>query len=119
MSIVGKIALVTGAAQGIGRGIALRLAKDGADVAIVDLDEDKPRAVADEVRAVGRRATTYRADVGNREEVFAAVDHAEMELGGFDVMVNNAGIASIQPLADVSPQGVRPDVQDQRRGCPS
>jgi len=103
MSTAGKVALVTGAGQGIGRAIALRLARDGADIAIVDLDDEKMRGVADEVRAAGRKATTFLADVSSRDEVFAAVDHAERELGGYDVMLNNAGIAQIQPIADVSP----------------
>lgn len=104
MSINGKVALVTGAGQGIGRGIALRLAKDGADIAIVDLKEDKTKSVAEEVKALGRKATTFKADVSKRDEVYAAIDHAEKELGGFDIMVNNAGIAQIQPLADVTPE---------------
>jgi len=57
MSINGKVALVTGLGQGIGRAIALRLANDGADIAIADLHEEKMRSVADEVKAVGRKAT--------------------------------------------------------------
>lgn len=104
MSISGKIALVTGAGQGIGRAIALRLAADGANVAIVDIKSDKMEQVADEVRKAGRKATTFKADVTKREDVFAAVDHAEKELGGFDIMVNNAGIASIQPISEVTPE---------------
>ncbi len=100
--IDGKVALVTGAAQGIGRGIALRLAKDGAHIAVVDMDEDKMRKVADEVRAIGRKATTFKADVSDREQVFAAVEHAEKELGGFDIIVNNAGIANIKPMLEVT-----------------
>ena len=103
MTISGKVALVTGAGQGIGRAIALRLANDGADIAIVDVNEEKMTAVADEVREAGRRSTTFMADVTRRDDVYAAVDHAEKELGGFDIIVNNAGIASIQPLADVTP----------------
>ncbi len=106
MSIDGKVVLVTGAGQGIGRAIALRLAKDGADVALVDLNDDKTNAVADEVRTIGRKTTTFKADVSRRDEVYAAVDHAERELGGFDVMVNNAGIAQVQPLSDVTPEEV-------------
>ena len=58
------------------------------------------------VRALGRKATTFKADVTKRDDVYAAVDHAEKELGGFDVMVNNAGIAQVKPLADVTPEEV-------------
>lgn len=107
MRIDGKVALVTGAGQGIGRAIALRLAKDGAHVAIADLNEEPMEAVAEEVRRGGREATTFKADVSRREEVFAAVDHAEKELGGFDIMVNNAGIAQIAPLLDVRPESAQ------------
>ncbi len=95
MSISGKVALVTGAGQGIGRAIALRLANDGADIAVVDLNEEKTGTVADEVRAVGRKATVFKADVSNRDDVYAAVAHAEKELGGFDIIVNNAGMAQL------------------------
>jgi len=102
--IDGKVVLITGAGQGIGRAIALRLAKDGANVAIVDVNADKMQTVADEVRKIGRKATTFKADVTKRDEVQAAVDHAEKQLGGFDVIVNNAGIAQVQPLADVTPE---------------
>lgn len=106
MSITGKVALVTGGGRGIGRAIALRLAKDGADIAIADLNEEEASAVVDEVRAVGRKATGFRANVSNREEVYAAIDHAEKELGGFDIIVNNAGIANVQPLLEVTPEEV-------------
>jgi len=102
--IDGKVVLITGAGQGIGRAIALRLAKDGAHVAIVDLNADKMQTVADEVKKIGRKATIFKADVTQRDEVHAAVDHAEKQLGGFDVIVNNAGIAQVQPLADVTPE---------------
>lgn len=106
MSINGKVVLVTGAAQGIGRGIALRLAKDGADIALVDLKADKLQDVANEIKALGRKASIFSADVSKRDAVYAAIDHAEKELGGFDVMVNNAGIAQVKPLADVLPEEV-------------
>ncbi len=106
MKLEGKVALVTGAGQGIGRAIALRLADDGADIAVAEIDEAKARAVADEVRALGRNATHVRADVSSRDQVYAAIDHTLEALGGFDIMVNNAGIAQVQPIADVTPAEV-------------
>ncbi|WP_193014671.1 acetoin reductase [Proteus sp. FME41] len=104
MALNGKVILVTGAAQGIGRGIALRLAKEGADIALVDLKADKLADVAKEIEALGRKTTTFAADISHRDDVFAAVDHAEKALGGFDVMINNAGIAQVKALADVTPE---------------
>jgi meso-butanediol dehydrogenase / (S,S)-butanediol dehydrogenase / diacetyl reductase len=104
VKISGKVALITGAAQGIGRSIALRLADDGADIVIVDVNEGKIRAVSDEVKARGRNATFFRADVTKRDDVYAAVAHAKEALGGFDIMVNNAGIAQVQPILEVTPE---------------
>ncbi|MCZ4563895.1 acetoin reductase [Rhodococcus sp. IEGM 1401] len=99
--------LVTGAGQGIGRAIALRLANDGHDIALVDLAEDKIAGVADEVRETGSKATTFVADVSDRDQVFAAVEHTHEALGGFDVIVNNAGIAQVAPLDDVRPEDTK------------
>lgn len=101
-----KVALVTGSAQGIGRGIALRLASDGFDIALVDLKADKLHAVAKEIEALGRKTSVFAADVSDRDQVYAAIDHAETELGGFDVIVNNAGIAQVKPIDDVLPEDV-------------
>jgi meso-butanediol dehydrogenase/(S,S)-butanediol dehydrogenase/diacetyl reductase len=104
--LTGKVALVTGGGRGIGRGIALRLARDGADIALVDLGPEGVNAVADEVVEIGSKATTFVADVSDRDQVFAAVDHAASALGGFDIMVNNAGIALVAPLVDTTPEDV-------------
>nr|WP_296763622.1 acetoin reductase [Rhodococcus sp. (in: high G+C Gram-positive bacteria)] len=102
-----SVVLVTGGGQGIGRGIALRLANDGHDIALVDINQDKIEAVAAEVRELGSKATTFVADVSDRDQVFAAVDHADEALGGFDVMINNAGIAQVAPLDDVRPEDTK------------
>jgi meso-butanediol dehydrogenase / (S,S)-butanediol dehydrogenase / diacetyl reductase len=107
MTLNGKVALVTGGGRGIGRGIALRLARDGADIALVDIHPDGISKVADEIAEIGQKTTTFVADVGDREQVFAAVDHAAQALGGFDIMVNNAGIALVGPLVDVTPADVQ------------
>ena len=105
--LVDRVALVTGAGRGIGRGIALELARLGADVALVDVVADGINAVADEIAEIGSKATTFVADVSDRSQVFAAVDHAASALGGFDVMVNNAGIALVGPIADVTPEQLK------------
>lgn len=97
---------MTGAAQGIGRGIALRLTKDGANIALVDIHTDKLANVVTEIEKLGRKAATFKADVSGRAEVYAAIEHADKTLGGFDIMVNNAGIAQVDPIADVKPQDV-------------
>ena len=101
-----KVILVTGAARGIGRAIALRLAQEGANIALVDMDAAGLEKVDKEIAAIGRKATIFQADVSNRDQVYAAVDHAEKELGGFDVIINNAGIASVQPIAQAQPEEV-------------
>ncbi|WP_069870825.1 acetoin reductase [Streptomyces malaysiensis] len=99
----GKAAVITGAGQGIGRAIALRLAADGADIAILDLNIENAKRVAAEVEALGRRAYATVSDVSDRDSLHAAVEGAEKELGGFDIMINNAGIAQVLPLLEVRP----------------
>ena len=86
----GKVALVTGAGQGIGRAYALALAEAGADVAVADINERTGRHVADEIVALGRRSVFVKTDVMRPEEVEALVTATVGELGGLDVAVNNA-----------------------------
>ncbi|TDT32628.1 acetoin reductase [Naumannella halotolerans] len=99
-----KVALVTGAGQGIGRGIALQLASDGYHIAIADLafQEDKARVVVKEIEELGRKAIFVATDVSKKEDIFAAVDAAAEQLGSFDVIVNNAGIAQVKPIEEIS-----------------
>ena len=86
----GKVALVTGAGQGIGRAYALALAEAGADVAVADINERTGRHVADEIVALGRRSVFVKTDVTRPEEIEALVTATVAELGGLDVAVNNA-----------------------------
>ncbi|AXW85726.1 acetoin reductase [Lonsdalea britannica] len=99
-----KVALVTGAGQGIGESIALRLVKDGFAVAIVDYNGDSAKAVAQRINEAGGKAIAVTADVSNRDQVFAAVEAAKQQLGGFDVIVNNAGIAPSTPIEEITPE---------------
>jgi 3-oxoacyl-[acyl-carrier protein] reductase len=90
--VQGRVALVTGAAQGIGASIAARLAADGAKVGVLDLSLDAAQAVVDEITAAGGTAKALAADVSNAEQVQAAVDALAAEFGGLQILVNNAGV---------------------------
>ena len=101
-ALAGRVALVTGAQQGIGRAIAVTYAAAGADVAVNWLDDEVgAEAVADAVRAQGRRAVTLRADVSDVAAVRAMVDRAVAALGRLDILVNNAGIFPRVPMLDM------------------
>jgi meso-butanediol dehydrogenase/(S,S)-butanediol dehydrogenase/diacetyl reductase len=94
MRLQGKVAVVTGGGAGIGRGIVLCRAKEGADLAIPDLQDAKAQAVVKEVLAMGRKAISMRCDVTKGAEVEATVDRIKREMGRVDILVNNAGMAS-------------------------
>ena len=102
MGISGRNAVVTGGASGIGRVIALRLARDGADVALLDVDPAGARAVAGEITALGRRAITVEADVASTASVGTAVERVHRELGPGHILVNDAGIAGFVPFLEMS-----------------
>ena len=101
--LTGKRALVTGASRGIGAAIALRLARDGADVAITyERSTEKADALVAEVAKLGRRGVAIRADAADPAAMSAAVDEAARALGGLDILVNNAGIWRGGPVEDLT-----------------
>jgi NAD(P)-dependent dehydrogenase (short-subunit alcohol dehydrogenase family) len=102
MQFTGKRALVTGAARGIGRGIADVLAERGADVAVNDIDGDRAAAVAEALRTQGVRAVGVQGDVSKRDDVERMFETASAELGPIDILVNNAGIETIVPFLELT-----------------
>lgn len=93
-SLAGKVALVTGASRGIGRGIALELAAHGADVAVNYVSSrNRAEAVVTEIEALGSRAAALQADVANAGQCRRLIEETESALGPVDILVNNAGIA--------------------------
>jgi len=92
MSLTGKKALVTGASRGIGRAVALKLAREGADVIVTATSLERAKKTADEISLLGRKAIPFKVDVGVTSEVEALFQVVSAEFGSLDILVNNAGI---------------------------
>jgi 3-hydroxybutyrate dehydrogenase len=102
MKLKSKTAIVTGGGTGIGKTIALTLAREGARVCIGDVDSRAAEVAAEKIRESGGTAIGMRMDVTQESEVDAAIDKAAIELGGIDILVSNAGIQHLDAIADVS-----------------
>ena len=100
MKLRGKTALVTGGGRGIGRAIALGLAGEGAQVAVVDILKDNAESVRREIEACGVKGLALGADLTRRAEVTRAVEEAVVQWGQLDVLVNNAGWDKLEPFLD-------------------
>ena len=100
MQLRNKVAIVTGAASGIGREIALRFAREGARVAIADLNKDAAQAVVNEITRGGGKALAVAMDVTSEDQVNAAVAAVVREWDGVDVLVSNAGIQIVHPVEE-------------------
>ena len=99
--LTGQVALVTGAARGLGRAISLALAHAGADVALGLRDVNAVGDLADQIGALGRRALPLQMDVGRLDQIFQSVDNTVTKLGRLDILVNNAGLAPDNPAENV------------------
>ena len=97
-----KVALVTGAAAGIGRAIALRLARDGMAIGVLDLKKEACAPVVDEIRAAGGKAVALAGDIASRASVQAAADELRAAFGPINIVVNNAGITGFVPFMELT-----------------
>jgi 3-oxoacyl-[acyl-carrier protein] reductase len=101
MILKNKTAIVTGAKQGIGKGIALALAKEGCNVVVSDLNKEECEAVVTELEGMGVKGLAVKCDVSKKEEVDELFSLTEKEFGGVDILVNNAGIFPFTPFLDM------------------
>ena len=99
---IGKIALVTGGATGIGKGVAVRLAQEGAHIVIADINIETAKKTAQEIEALGRRAIPYQINLANIDEIQPLVEKCDSEFGQIDILVNCAGICQSKPLLEVT-----------------
>lgn len=99
LRLEGRVAIVTGAGQGVGRGITLAFAREGAHCVVADFNEETGKAVVGEVEALGAKASFVKCDVTKREDVEATVAHAVETFGAIDILVNNAQRAPYQPTS--------------------
>ena len=103
-SLEGKTAIVTGGAQGIGSVVAMRMAEVGANIVIFDMQEEKARKTAKEIaEATGKKTAAYGVDVTDPVQVKAAIEQADADMGGLDLLFNNAGIVLHKSAYDVTP----------------
>ena len=104
----GKVALITGAGRGVGRGIALALAREGADIALAEIDPETAARTTAEIEALGRRAVCVVCDIGSRQACEAVVERTVEELGGLDILINNAAVAAqIAPALEIEDEPFR------------
>jgi len=100
--LVGRVALVTGAASGIGKATAQRLAEEGAAVLVTDIQVEAGEATVKEINGGGGKAAFFKHDVTSESEWEAACSAAVEEFGGFDILVNNAGMGDIKPIEETT-----------------
>jgi len=117
MKLEGKVAIVTGGGQGIGEGIVRCLADEGADIAIIDINGDNARKVADEVKSQGRKALAIEADITDNDKVVKAVQDTLDFFGKIDILVNNVGGYPLGDFEESSGMSILDRTDKEWDGC--
>ena len=102
MELEGKVGIVTGSAKGLGKAIALNLAKEGCTIVASDIDSNGAGEVIKEIRSLGQDGISVKADVSKKSDVEAMIKEAVLKYGHIDILVNNAGICSLAPIIDIT-----------------
>jgi meso-butanediol dehydrogenase/(S,S)-butanediol dehydrogenase/diacetyl reductase len=102
--LTNNVTLVTGSGRGIGRAIALRYAREGATVALADIEQDSLKGVAGEIQSLGGTAEAFAADLRDTQQSVTMVRRVVERFGRLDVMVNNAGVVRVKPLLELTPE---------------
>jgi meso-butanediol dehydrogenase/(S,S)-butanediol dehydrogenase/diacetyl reductase len=102
LRLFGKVAIVTGSGRGIGRAVALRLAREGADVVVAEINPETAETVAEEIQTLGRQARAHPVNVGCPAEIQALVERTAADFGRIDILVNVAGVAQTKPFLDMT-----------------
>ena len=102
MRLKNKVAIVTGSGRGIGKAIALELAKEGARVIVSDIKLEVCQNLCDEIKKIGSEAIAVKCDVSKREEVYAMVEKSLQKFQRIDILVNNAGVALTKPFIQMT-----------------
>jgi len=114
--ILDRVAIVTGAGQGIGKGVALRLAREGAHVVIAEFNPETAETAAQEIRSLGRRALAYPIDLSDVSQIHGLVERVVAEFGRIDILVNNAGRVQTKFMLDLEPEDWDRIVDTNQRG---
>lgn len=102
INMSGKVAIVTGSASGLGKAIALRFAQAGADVVVADINIEKAKQTAEEIKNLGRNSIAFQIDTRDSESFSKLIETTTSELGKLDFMINNAGIGIMKPIHEFS-----------------